>query len=118
LIEQGRFKGAIESIFAHIRQANKYFDERKPWLQIKADRQECGATLYVCVQIIANLSNLLSPFLPFSCGKIRAFLQLGEPAWNYIEVAPGQAIHSLELLFQRIDVDVIQKEVDKLLKRS
>ncbi|MGV2787662.1 class I tRNA ligase family protein, partial [Clostridium perfringens] len=66
LIEGGRLKEALESIFSVVRMANKYFDEQKPWIQVKEDREACGTTLYTCVQIIANLANLLQPFIPFS----------------------------------------------------
>ena len=67
LIEEGCLKEAIEPIFQYVRQANKYFDEQKPWVQIKEDREACGRTLHTCAQIIANLANLLQPFVPFSC---------------------------------------------------
>lgn len=71
LIEAGHLKDALEYIFSYVRKANQYFDLHKPWIQIKEDQQSCGSTLYTCVQIIANLANLLQPFLPFSCDKIR-----------------------------------------------
>jgi methionyl-tRNA synthetase len=114
LIEDGKFKIALETIFSFIRSSNKFFDERKPWAQFKESPAECRATLYTCVQIIANLSNLLTPFLPFSCEKIRTFLDITQSDWKYIEVAPKQILHSPELLFERIDVSRIQEEENKL----
>lgn len=82
LIEEGRLKEAIELIFTYVRQANKYFDEQKPWVQIKENREACEVTLNSCVQIIANLANLLQPFIPFTCEKIRTFLTLERPNWQ------------------------------------
>ncbi|MGZ9585806.1 methionine--tRNA ligase [Paenibacillus marinisediminis] len=117
LIEGGHLKGAIEHIFAFIRQANKYFDEQQPWVQIKADREACGATLYTCVQIIANLANLLQPFVPFSCEKIRTFLTLDQPVWKLAAVPADRLIQSLELLFERIDVSRIEEETKQLEKQ-
>lgn len=114
LIEEGRLKEALESIFAYVRRANKYFDEQKPWLQIKEDRAACGQTLYVCVRIIANLANLLQPFVPFACDKIRGFLDLEAPTWQPVSVAPGVQVAGLELLFERIDVKRIEEEVQRL----
>ena len=74
LIEAGKFKIGLETIFSFIRASNKYFDERKAWAQIKAENPADGwATLFTCVQIIANLSNLLAPFLPFSCERFVFF---------------------------------------------
>lgn len=110
LIEEGRHKEAIELIFTYVRQANKFFDEQKPWIQIKDNREACGATLHACVQIIANLSNLLHPFLPFSCEKIRGFLTLEQPSWKLIQIPADRQIQNLELLFERIDISRIEEE--------
>ena len=63
LIEGGRLKEALELIFSTVRLANKYFDEQKPWIQVKEDHEACGTTLFICVQIIANLANLHRLFL-------------------------------------------------------
>lgn len=114
LIEAGCFKEALELVFAHIRKANKYFDQQQPWLQIGNDPAGCSSTLYTCVQIIANLSNLLNPFIPFSCAKIRGFLSLGEPGWQPVYVPAQQPVRGLELLFERIDVKRIDEETERL----
>lgn len=114
LIEAGHFKEALEIIFSHIREANKYFDQQQPWLQVKQAPAAAGHTLYTCVQIIANLSNLLNPFIPFSCGKIRGFLSLGEPVWQPVHVLAHQPVTKLELLFERIDIERIQEEMERM----
>ncbi|MGO4185002.1 methionine--tRNA ligase [Paenibacillus sp. TAF43_2] len=117
-IEEGRLMEAIELIFATIRRANKYFDEQKPWVQIKENREACAFTINTCVQIIANLSQLLNPFIPFSCEKTRRFLTLPEPSWEFITVAANQKIQGLELLFERIDVGRIEEETNALKIQS
>ncbi|WP_040950850.1 methionine--tRNA ligase [Gorillibacterium massiliense] len=114
LIEKGQLKDALELIFAGVRRANKFFDEEKPWITLKEDREACGRTLFACVQIIANLANLLNPFIPFSCEKARGFLGLSEPKWSLAKVAAGQRITGLELLFERIDVKRIAEEEERL----
>lgn len=114
LIEEGRLKEAIELIFTYIRQANKYFDEQKPWIQIKENREACGLTLNICVQIIANLANMLQPFIPFSCDKIRTFLILEKPSWQLIFVPDDLQVQKLEFLFERIDVSQIEEELSLL----
>ncbi|MBD0379917.1 methionine--tRNA ligase [Paenibacillus sedimenti] len=114
LIEKGRLKEALETVFAFIRSCNKYFDEQKPWIQIKEDAEFCGSILYTCVQIIANLSTLLEPFVPFSCKKIRSFLSLDEPAWGYFESQASIELTQVEVLFQRIDVSQIEYEIKRL----
>ncbi|MEC0368488.1 methionine--tRNA ligase [Paenibacillus chibensis] len=114
LIEAGHFKEAIEDIFAFIRRANKYFDEEKPWQQLKESHEACGLTLHNCVQIIANLGSLLEPFLPFACAKIRSFLSLPDPSWRTAAVPAGTKIRDVELLFERIDVARIAEETQRL----
>ncbi|GIO44350.1 methionine--tRNA ligase [Paenibacillus apis] len=117
LIEDGRLKEAIELIFTYVRQANKYFDEQKPWVQIKENREACGRTLYSCVQLIANLANLLEPFIPFSCEKIRTFLTLEKPSWQLIFVPADLQVQKLELLLERLDVSRIEEELSILEKQ-
>jgi methionyl-tRNA synthetase len=97
-----------------VRLANKYFDERKPWIQVKEDHEACATTLYTCVQIIANLANLLQPFIPFSCDRIRGFLSLERPVWEWCHVPAGRPLHGVELLFERIDTSRIEEETRRL----
>ncbi|QYR22274.1 methionine--tRNA ligase [Paenibacillus sp. sptzw28] len=118
LIEAGHLKEAIELIFACIRRGNKYFDDQKPWVQVKESREACGETLYTCVQIIANLANLLHPFIPFSCEKIRTFLTLEQPVWQLASVPAGRRIQNLALLFERIDISRIEEEAGLLEKQK
>lgn len=114
LIEQGSFKEALDTIFAFIRTANKYFDEEKPWITVRNDIEKCKETLNTCVQIIANLSLLLEPFLPFSSHKVRNILKIGKPVWEYVEIPAGFELGPVEILFERIDKKVIQEEEARL----
>ena len=82
LIEKEKFKDALNEIFDFIRFANKFFDTEQPWITRTTNEKVCQNTLYQCVQIIANLAVLLSPFLPFSSEKVCRWLQI-ENKWNY-----------------------------------
>ncbi|MDP4092641.1 MAG: methionine--tRNA ligase [Bacillota bacterium] len=113
-IENGEFKAAIEEIFSFIRGANKYYDEEKPWITLKTEPYKCQSTIYTCIQIIANLSNLLSPFIPFSCAKLRKMLNVSAAAWKSIIVSPNTELNESELLFERIDKSVVEEEMAKL----
>jgi len=114
LIEQGCFKAALETIFAYIRRANKYFDEQQPWITVKSDRIKCGTTMNTCAQIIANLSILLEPFLPFSSQKVRSILSVANTAWKPVFIKAGIKLGHVEILFERIDKNVIREELDRL----
>ncbi|MCF6139255.1 methionine--tRNA ligase [Pseudalkalibacillus berkeleyi] len=111
-IEKGEFKYALEAIFDLVRSSNKYFDERQPWKQVNEAPDQCAITLNTCTQIIANLGNLLSPFLPFSAEKIQEQLAF-KPNWSFIELEPKQ-IKEVKPLFDRIDIHRIEGERAKL----
>ena len=114
LIEQGCIKEALDTIFAFVRTANKFFDEQQPWITVKSDIAKCKETLNTCVQIIANLSLLLEPFLPFSSKKVRDILKVGKAAWKYIEIPAGSELGPAEILFERIDKKIIHEETARL----
>ncbi len=113
-IEAGELRDALEGVFAFIRNANKYFDKEKPWIQIKEDIKKFEKTLYTCVYIIANLSNLLYPFIPFASEKIKRFLKLNESSWREVYVPQGRELDKIEILFKRIDKKVIEQEIERL----
>ena len=113
LIESGSFKDAINEIFDFIRNANKYFDTEQPWITRNTDKNACDNTLYQCVQIIANLAVLLSPFLPFSSEKVLKWLDLSNK-WERQQVESGYLLPEVGILFQRIDKKVIEEETEKL----
>lgn len=112
-IENGVFKDAIDEIFEFVRSANKFFDSEQPWITRTANRTVCENTLYQCVQIIANLAVLLAPFLPFSSEKVCKWLSINNK-WERQSVAAGYSLPEVELLFERIDKNVIDIEVQKL----
>jgi len=114
LIEHGNFKEALDTIFAFVRTANKYFDEEQPWVTIKSNVEKCKETLNTCIQIIANLSLLLEPFLPFSSAKVRKMLKIEKAVWQKIEIAAGLDLGAVEILFERIDKKAILEEEEKL----
>ncbi len=116
LIEHGNFKEAIDTIFSFIRSANKYFDEEQPWITAKDNVTKCKDTLHTCVQIIANLSILLEPFLPVSSSKVQNMLKLETSDWKYTEVASGSDLGTVSILFERIDKMTIEEETERLKK--
>ena len=106
-------KDAINEIFDFIRNANKFFDTEQPWITRNTNKNACDNTLYQCVQIIANLAVLLSPFLPFSSEKVLKWLNLSNK-WKRQHVESGYLLPEVEILFHRIDKKVIEEETEKL----
>ncbi|MCJ8006421.1 methionine--tRNA ligase [Lederbergia wuyishanensis] len=117
LIEDTHFKHALEIIFDFIRKSNKYFDEEKPWIQIKDQQEHCDNTMATCMYIIVNLAQLLHPFLPFSSEKIKELLEISAYKWEAIECT-ATSLKTVNPLFNRVDVENIAIEVEKLKKKS
>lgn len=114
-IENGHFKDGLETIFEFIREANRYFDRNEPWKTRNENIENCQDTLYQCIQIIANLSVLLDPFLPFSSRRIRQWLGVDDQNnWGLQEVLGGRKISEINILFERLDKSLVDEELGKL----
>lgn len=114
-IEDGSFRDALQTAFSLVRFANKYFDEKRPWITIRENPDDCGHTLFNLVQIIANLSILLEPFIPFSCGSTREMLNFTEDTgWKPAAVEAGRRLKKPVILFQRLDRKVAEEELQRL----
>ncbi|MBQ6992407.1 MAG: methionine--tRNA ligase [Clostridia bacterium] len=102
-IENLEFKNATDRVMQLVENANKYYDERQPWIQKKESIDDFNDTIYTCAVIIANLSNLFEPFMPNSSKKIREYLNLNEKgSWEIIKVDGGIKLNNIEPLFNRI----------------
>ena len=99
-IEEGKFKSALLSILDFVRQANK-------------DYENGDISLYEALQLVVNISNLLEPFMPKTCEKIRISLDIKEPIWSYTEKNSG-TISDIDVLFDRIDRKKAIDEVKRL----
>lgn len=101
--------------------ANKYFNDRTPWKTIKSDPEKCATTLSLCVDTIRTLSIILDPVIPFTTKKIRKLLnQKEDPGKNIWDQAgdrvipSGHELNSPEILFVKIEDEIIEKEIMKL----
>lgn len=102
LIENLEFRAATEKVMNLVEYANKFYDESKPWIQKKEDIEGFNNTIYTCAVIIANLSNLFEPFMPKACEKIREYLKITNPQWNFITIEDNIQLENIEPLFNRI----------------
>ena len=116
LIENGSLKEAIDTAFEFVRAGNKYFDTRQPWITRETDMASCRSTIFTCVQMIANLSVLLEPFLPFSSAKIINWLDI-PTGWGVKNVSAGFKVPEVEILFQRLDKKIVEEELARLCKK-
>jgi methionyl-tRNA synthetase (EC 6.1.1.10) len=117
-LETYHFREALKEAMNLARLGNKYLADTEPWKVIKTDEERVKTIMNICLQISTNLSTLMEPFLPFSANKLREFLNIEPLAWdnigeNVIEV--GHQINKASLLFEKIEDETIQAQVDKLL---
>ena len=105
LIEAVHLKAALAHAMAFAQEANAYLSEREPWKTAKTDRDRTASSLYVALSAINALNVALSPFLPFSAEKVRAYLGEGNgPArWKAERPEPGRQLAAPEPLFKKIE---------------
>jgi len=119
-LEQFRFREAIKTAMDLARLGNKYLADTEPWKVIKTDPERVKTILNISLQITANLTLLLDPFLPFSMGKLRGFIRFDRTSWDLIGsddlLGAGHEIEKASLLFEKIEDDQIQAQLDKLMK--
>lgn len=103
LIEAGELKSALETVMEYVSEGNKYYDSKTPWVQVKEDINAFNDTTYTCMYMIANISNLLNPFIPETANKIKDLLSLNEASWNEITLKGDIKLNDIGLLFNRIE---------------
>ncbi|MBZ9633430.1 class I tRNA ligase family protein [Clostridium sp. FP1] len=106
-IEKGNLKTAIEEVFEFIRSINKYFDEKKPWITVNSNNDECSDSIYNCLFSIINIANLLNPFLPSSSHKVKTWLGCDVNNSRSVDLKVNIVIGEFEILFQRLDKKLI-----------
>lgn len=119
-LENYRFREAQRFAMDLARLGNKYLADTEPWKVVKSDISRVKTILNISLQITAKLSILLQPFLPFTVKKIKKFLNFKEWKWEIINktglIPNGHKINKPSLLFEKIEDDVIEKQVNKLMK--
>lgn len=117
-IDNYRFREGLANMMDLARLGNKYLAETEPWKVIKENPARVETIMNIALQIAANLAILSEPFLPFTAEKLRNQLGLNETTWNETggaDLLPvGTLIGESSLLFEKIEDDVIEKQVKKL----
>lgn len=103
LFEKGEIKNATTQIFEYISLANKYYDSKEPWIQVKENIDSFNDTTYTCIYMIANIANMIAPILPHASQKIRSMLKLPEFEWKEYEINGKYKVNDLQVLYNRLD---------------
>ena len=119
LLDNFKFRDAQKEAMNLARIGNKYIADAEPWKLIKTDPERVKTIIYISLQLTANLAIAFEPFLPFSSKKLREMINMEEFKWDELgstDLLPaGKQLAKPSLLFEKIENDVIQAQVDKLL---
>ena len=118
LLDNFKFRDAQKEAMNLARIGNKYIADEEPWKVIKTDPERVKTIIYISLQLTANLAIAFEPFLPFSSKKLREMINMESFRWEDLgstELLPaGKQLAKPSLLFEKIEDDVIQFQLDKL----
>ncbi len=114
------FREALKETMNIARLGNRYLQETEPWKVAKTDMNRVATILNTAMQITANIAIAMEPFMPFSAAKLRTMLNAGELKWNRLGsdaiIADGTQLNPAQLLFEKIEDDAIQAQMDRLAR--
>ena len=118
-IERYRFREALGLVMDLARLGNKYLADTEPWKEIKTDEPRTKTILNIALNIAANLAIVSEPFLPHTAKKL--FDLFGMESSDWAEAGNGELIKAnrslggMGLLFEKIEDETVEKQVQKLL---
>ena len=119
LLDVFKFRDAQKEAMHLARIGNKYLADTEPWKLAKTDMERVGTILNISLQLVANLAIAFEPFLPFSSEKLRQMLNMPHCDWSQLGssdlLAVGHQLNKPELLFEKIEDETIQAQVQRLL---
>ncbi len=130
LIESYKFREALFEVIDLARKGNKYMQDKQPWIVVKQVDENGKITedaqkvidncLYICLQLCANLSIFINPFLPFTAKKMIHMMKVVERMLDWENggkldlLKTGYTLRPPELLFRKIEDVEITFQVEKL----
>ena len=118
LLDVFKFRDAQKEAMNLARIGNKYITECEPWKVWKTDPKRVETILNISLQLVANLAIAFDPFLPFSSKDLREMIGLEDFDWAQLGrtdlLKPGHQLGEPHLLFEKIEDEAIQKQLDKL----
>ena len=112
------FREALKEAMNIARLGNKYLQDAEPWKVAKTDMKRVETILNVALQICANIEVAFAPFLPFMAEKLAKILKITDNNWDMLGksdiIAAGIQLEQPELLFEKIEDETIQYQLDRL----
>lgn len=117
-IENYKFREALKDSMTIARLGNKYLADTEPWKVVKTDPKRVETIMNIALQITANLTIAIEPFMPFTATKLLTFIGAKGFGWDSLGridlLKEGHIINTPELLFEKIEDDVIEQQLQKL----
>ena len=117
-IRSFKFREAMGYVIDVARLGNKYLTDTEPWKIFKDDENRVKDIIYNSIQIVANISVLCEPFLPFTSNKIKTHLNVtADISWKDIGSSilnPGHIISGKTHIFSKIEDQLIEDQIKKL----
>ncbi|MFL2604032.1 MAG: methionine--tRNA ligase [Flavobacteriaceae bacterium] len=124
-IENFRFREASQLLMQLARIGNKYLADTEPWKLIKIDPERVKGIIYTALQLVVGLSIISEPILPYTSKKLKKILNLDSShfSWDNIGkkrnlIPSSSLLNKGQLLFSKIDNDIIKKQLLKLKNGS
>ena len=113
-----KFREAQKEAMNLARIGNRYITECEPWKVWKTDPKRVETILNISLQLVANLAIAFEPFLPFSSEKLRKMINMPNFEWTQLGstnlLKAGTQLGEPELLFEKIEDEVIERQLQKL----
>ena len=113
-----KFREAQKEAMNLARIGNRYITECEPWKVWKTDPKRVETILNISLQLVANLAIAFEPFLPFSSEKLRKMINMPNFEWSQLGstelLKAGDQLGEPELLFEKIEDEVVEKQLQKL----
>lgn len=126
LLEEYRFREALFEVINLARTGNQYMQKKEPWIVAKSLAENPDAQksidncLHICLQLTANLSIIINPFLPFTAKKMCHMMKVVEKMLDWENagsmklLSVGYSLRAPELLFRKIEDSEIMEQIEKL----
>ncbi len=125
LLEQFKLRKALREIVTFAKEGNVYLNDKAPWHLIKENKEAAGNVFNICAQAVYAFGVLLAPFIPETSEKILDFLNVSEKltplSWDNINedaLKAGQKINTPKPLFQKLDINEMQENLEKIRKKK
>ncbi len=113
-----KFREAQKEAMNLARIGNRYITVCEPWKVWKTDPKRVETILNISLQLVANLAIAFEPFLPFSSEKLRKMINMPNFEWTQLGstdlLKAGTQLGEPELLFEKIEDEVIERQLQKL----